>query len=748
MILDFLVLGALISAVLTITSINPVNSVIGLISVYIHIAVYLTILTLNFIGLTYLIIYVGAIAILFLFVVMMMNVRFCTIIVRVAISFNPCSDGILISELAQRETLRVNIASQLKGNIHKSSKQGERIDSQINLSMVRTILFEVYSFDISHHGSQPTFSWLCRIISFLYSWSEIRTISNQRAVSLIKMRNGLPKESVIETIIGTGGSPKGSNSYGDRVFIVPEVNPYANPNRFGRGRDTGIHFNNKLGVSFGEAKRPTRKGRELIIPNKLLSLGEWCRSHPNNIVDRSIYPLLSDPRVLEIAYDKLKSKPGNMTPGIVPTTLDGFSSEYIDKIIQEMKNESFQFTTRRRSCAYIPKMSGAKRPLTSTSLSDVLVQEAMRMILEAIFEPTFSDNSHGFRMGRSCHTALRDIKKRFTVATWYIKGDISKCFDSIEHHKLMKIIEEKILDRRFTNLIWKALRAGYFEFRYYQHSIVGTPQGSVISPILSNIFLDKLDKFIDNLKKEFNIGKRPKPYPAYTGLRYNPIQSSDTQESKNILKSMQLLPYSDPFDPNFKRLVYVRYADDWIIGIRGSKSEAIKTLDKIELFLKKELGLTLNRDKSAISHSGTEKALFLGTLIGKSHHRHTISGQKVRQSLDLRFEAPLSRITKKLTEAGFIKGGVPYPKFLWLHNSKDEIVHLYDAEINGYLNYYSFVYNYAKFAGWVYKNLRSSCCKLLAAKFNLGSQNKVYLKYGKNLMGKDKVALVKITYKI
>jgi group II intron reverse transcriptase/maturase len=485
-----------------------------------------------------------------------------------------------------------------------------------------------------------------------------------------------------------------------------------------------------------------------IIPSKLLSLSQWCVQNPTKVVDRSLYSIMLDPRMFEIAYAKLKSKPGNMTPGIVPTTLDGMSLEFIKKTIQDLQNESFQFSPGRR--ILIPKYNGGKRPLTIGNPRDKIVQEIIRMILEVIFEPTFSDSSHGFRKGRSCHTALRDIKRTFSVATWYIEGDISKCFDSISHNKLMAIIESKILDRKFTNLIWKTLRTGYFEFRYFQHSITGTPQGSVISPILSNIFLDKLDKFIISKQENFNIGTRVRPWSHYTKLRYSRIKSTDKLKSKKILKKMQLTSYGDPFDPNFKRLLYVRYADDWIIGIRGSKLDATLILDEIEVFLSSELGLILNREKSTIIHSSIEKAMFLGTLISKSHHRQfskLSKGQKIRSVLNIRFEAPLKRITKKLTEAGFIKGGQPYPRFLWLHNSKDEIISLYNSVINGYRNYYSFVNNYSKFIGWIYKNLRSSCGMLLAAKFTLGSQNKVYRKFGKFFKGNDKIGLVKITYK-
>src|ERR1700749_295647 len=203
----------------------------------------------------------------------------------------------------------------------------------------------------------------------------------------------------------------------------------------------------------------------------------------------------------QIAYPKLRSNTGKMTPGVNPETLDGISSEWIDEIIQSMRNESFQFKPSRRG--NIPKPKGGTRPLSVAPPRDKVVQEVLRMILDAIFSPTFSNNSHGFMAGRGCHSALKQVYMQFKGVAWVIEGDISKCFDSIDHHKLMNIIENKISDRRFTKLIWKSLRAGYFEFNEYKHTIAGTPQGSIISPTLCNIFMNQLDQFVSSLTTEF-----------------------------------------------------------------------------------------------------------------------------------------------------------------------------------------------------------------------------------------------------
>lgn len=213
----------------------------------------------------------------------------------------------------------------------------------------------------------------------------------------------------------------------------------------------------------------------------------------------------------------------------------------------------------------IPKSNGKMRPLTVAPPRDKIVQEVLRMILETIFEPTFSNYSHGFRPGRSCHSALRQIRTQFGSSSFYLEGDISKCFDSFDHHVLMKIIEDKVKDRRFTALLWKALRAGYFEFHEIKTSITGTPQGSIISPLLANIYLNKLDQFMEERMTAYARGKEARINLEYKRLDYLQRKASREGHSREALKFMklkQLIPSRIKADPNFRRMHYVRYADD------------------------------------------------------------------------------------------------------------------------------------------------------------------------------------------
>ena len=202
-----------------------------------------------------------------------------------------------------------------------------------------------------------------------------------------------------------------------------------------------------------------------------------------------------------------------MTSGIDGMTLAGFGDEVVNKLIEQIKDHSYQPNPVKR--VYIPKKNGKKRPLGISSSADKLVQEVIRMILESIYEPTFSKFSHGFRHNKSCHTALLQIQHNFTGVKWFIEGDIKGYFDNIDHHILVNILRERIKDEAFIELIWKFLRAGYMENWKYNATYSGVAQGSGFSPILANLYLDKLDKYIEEYAKTFNKGKARKTNQDY-----------------------------------------------------------------------------------------------------------------------------------------------------------------------------------------------------------------------------------------
>jgi len=535
--------------------------------------------------------------------------------------------------------------------------------------------------------------------------------------------------------VGTMGLPKALTGYGSRGIVVP----------LNKGRILGQTLRNYSSA----AGDPSTVKTDATY--KLLRLGRICLDNPNYIIGDSLYKLMYNPRLYEIAYNNLKSKPGNWTPAINPTTLEGFSSYTIAKIIDSLKNQTFNFNPSRR--IQIPKARGGTRHLTIASPRDKVVQEVIRMILEVIYEPTFSNSSHGFRKGKSCHTALKEIRTKFGESSWYIEGDISKCFYSFDHDLLISFLRTKIKDERFIRIIIKALKAGYFEFRVYNHSILGTPQGSIISPILCNIYLDNFDKFVDLIKQSFSkeSNKKSKDRTNQMRVKYN-IKKRRCHTIADKIKWHKLMlsvPSKNLKDTNFKNLLYVRYADDWIIGIRGSLEDCKTILEQLRVFLRDNLKLTLSENKTHINNARHGRAYFLGTKIHRGRHQtlnYFFGSLARRKNREIRLEVPLEIIHKKLNDVGFLKDRTPVPRFIWLHNSKDQIISLYNSVYRGYLNYYCFAMNKNQLSSYLHFVLKTSCAKLLAAKFTLNSQSKVYLDLGKDLKGTDKIGFIVAEY--
>ena len=230
-----------------------------------------------------------------------------------------------------------------------------------------------------------------------------------------------------------------------------------------------------------------------------------------------LYRQMFNKELYLLAYGNIYSNQGAMTPGPCSETADGMSEAKIGEIIAAMRGERYRFAPVRR--VYIPKKNGKLRPLGLPSWSDKLVGEVVRLLLEACYEPRFSGRSHGFRKGRGCHTALRDVQNTWTGTVWFVEGDISDCFGKIDHEILMKILAEKILDNRFLRLIRNMLKAGYMEEWQYYKTLSGTPQGGVVSPFLSNIYLDKLDEYVEReLIPQHTRGTRRKVNPQYREL--------------------------------------------------------------------------------------------------------------------------------------------------------------------------------------------------------------------------------------
>lgn len=462
-----------------------------------------------------------------------------------------------------------------------------------------------------------------------------------------------------------------------------------------------------------------------------------------------LYRLMYKSDLYILAYERIKSSPGNMTAGTDGDTIDGFSMQSIENIIRTMKDQSFTFTRARRK--YIPKANGKLRPLGIPSPKDKVVQEVIRLILESIYDgdtPSFKDTSHGFRSGRGTHSCLKVIRGWHSVS-WFIEGDIKSCFDLIDHSRLIEILRKRIKDERFLELIWKALRAGYMEGHTPMDSLAGTPQGSVVSPILANIFLHELDAYVDALKAKYEKGERKRTNPAYTAIvkERGRIKSGKKEASPQSLRQlgqeMRRTPSLMHNDPGYIRIKYTRYADDWIIGLDGPKALAEELKEEIKSFLSNDLKLTLSDEKTHIRNSRSEEAFFLGTILrigikgAEPKHRRvkTVSGREfVKRTTGhlTRMEAPIQKLIGRLTERGFCKGdGTPICKRSWIYLDLDQIVTHYNAVLGGLLNYYSFANNYESMK-YIQHILHQSAIHTMCRKLQIRKPS-LYKKFGVNL---------------
>ena len=432
---------------------------------------------------------------------------------------------------------------------------------------------------------------------------------------------------------------------------------------------------------------------------------------------KRLYRNLYNPEFYWLAYKNIYANNGSMTAGADGTTIDGMGNERIEKIISSLRNRSYQPKPARRE--YIAKKnSNKKRPLGIQSGDDKLVQEVVKMILESIYEPNFSDKSHGFRPNRSCQTALKQIQKTFTGTNWFVEGDIHACFDSFDHHVIINILQRRIDDEAFIQLIWKFLKAGYMEQWAYNRTYSGVPQGSGVSPILANIYLNELDKFMEEYAEGFHKGREKKMNPKYKSITnrlseyrcegkavWQELSREERKERSKVLKEKLKIQKSMtptvPIDTNYKRIQYTRYADDFLVGVIGSKEDAETIKSDIKKFLEETLKLEMSDEKTKITHTG-DRARFLGYDVTVSRDqtlKKTVNGKVQRtQSGVVKLYVPREKWVNKLIEYKAIKIKINEngkERFVALHRGKlvnqsdIEILARYNAEVRGLYNYYS-----------------------------------------------------------
>ena len=466
-----------------------------------------------------------------------------------------------------------------------------------------------------------------------------------------------------------------------------------------------------------------------------------------------LYRILFNEELFYVAYQKIASNGGSTTKGSDGRSIDEMSLARIETLIASLKDESYQPHPSRR--VHIPKKNGKTRPLGIPAFEDKLVQEVVRMILEAIYEGHFETTSHGFRPKRSCHTALLHIQKTFSGAKWFIEGDIKGFFDNIDHDVLVGILRERISDDRFIRLIRKFLKAGYVEDWTFHNTYSGMPQGGIVSPILANIYLDKLDKYVKEYIRHFDMGTKRRPGKESNDLanerkrtvrKLKKIKDGTEKAAlvarlKAIEQERAAFPSGDEMDGSYRRLKYIRYADDFILGVIGSKEDALRIKEDIKSFLSESLALELSEEKTLITHTG-KSAKFLGyeiTVTRNNHQRRDVQGRLRRTyGKRVRLNVSMATLRDKLLEYGAMEIKLRNGKEIWkpkcrsglIFNDDLEILDRYNRETVGFCNYYLIANNCVVLHNFRYI-MEYSMYKTFAGKYR-STVRKINKKYRRN----------------
>jgi group II intron reverse transcriptase/maturase len=410
-----------------------------------------------------------------------------------------------------------------------------------------------------------------------------------------------------------------------------------------------------------------------------------------------LYRQMFNPQLYLLAYGRIYANTGAMTPGVGQETVDGMSLGKIGRIIDAMRFERYRFRPVRR--VHIPKKTGngKTRPLGLPTWSDKLVGEVVRLLLEAYYDVQFSDRSHGFRPGRGCHTALREVANTWTGTTWFIEGDVSDCFGSLDHHVMLSTLAESIHDQRFLRLVRNMITAGYLEDWIWHETLSGAPQGGVASPILSNIYLHRLDRFVETvLIPEYSRGRRRARNPAYRKVEQEIARArrrGDRVLVRSHYRRLHSLPSQDPDDPGYRRLRYCRYADDTLLGFAGPKAEAEQIKQRLAQFLRDQLRLELSQEKTLVTHARSQRARFLGYEISvartdRTTRRPSASDRRHRRSLNGTVVLRVPAAVIKAKSALYLARGKPTCRNPLIREDDYTIVAKFGAEYRGIVQYY------------------------------------------------------------
>ncbi len=454
-----------------------------------------------------------------------------------------------------------------------------------------------------------------------------------------------------------------------------------------------------------------------------------------------LFNLMKCNSLWESAYERIARNQGSLTPGVDGKTFDGFSPERLHALTARVFSGTYAPLPVRR--VYIPKANGKLRPLGIPTVDDRLVQEVVRDILERIYEPVFSEHSHGFRPERSCHTALHAVHGVWTGVKWFVEIDVVGFFDNIDHETLLKLLAKRIDDSKFIGLIRSMLKAGYLEDWRVHKTYSGTPQGGIVSPLLANVYLHELDEFMDVYRRRFDQGKVRAVRAEYSRLNMNaqhrwkkvhrlrsegkaddPAVDRALREIAVLNERRAAMPVTEPFDPNFRRLRYVRYADDFLIGVIGSKNDAHEIMANVRTFLADRLNLEASEEKSKIAKA-SDGVRFLGYDVRTFNQRRTHRVRRNGRTFKPRISADLVQLSlpwDKVAQFCAAKGYGDWSSLkschrsYLLHCSDVEIAMAYNAEIRGFANYYALAWDVKKKLNKLHHVWISSFGRTLAGK--------------------------------
>lgn len=449
----------------------------------------------------------------------------------------------------------------------------------------------------------------------------------------------------------------------------------------------------------------------------------------------------------ERAYERIARNQGSLTPGVDGETFDGFSPERLHRLTDSVFSGTYAPRPVRR--VHIPKANGKLRPLGIPTVNDRLVQEMVRDILERIYEPVFSEHSHGFRPGRSCHTALHAVHGVWTGVKWFVEVDVVGFFDNIDHEILLKLLAKRIDDNKFLDLIRGMLKAGYLEGWQVHKTYSGTPQGGIVSPLLANVYLHELDEFMDDYRRRFDQGKIRAVRAEYSRLNMNvqhrwkkvhrlrsegkaddPAADRALREIAAINERRAVMPVTEPFDPNFRRLRYVRYADDFLIGVIGSKDDAREIMANVRAFLADRLKLEASEEKSGIAKA-SDGVRFLGYDVKTYNQRRTQTVRRNGRSYKPRIASDLVQLSLNWDKVAQFCAAKEYGDWsslkarhrpYFLHCSDVEIAMAYNAEIRGFANYYALAWDVKKKLNKLRLVWITSFGRTLAGKYQCGTR--------------------------